>query len=156
MKPLYRGLLVTVVQCLLVLSVAGKYALDRERLPRVWAQAVPRDPNLFVRGRYVSLQLRVEGQPPQTAAWTAARLTVEDGRLVAIPDSAGSVHVNVLAGREILVEPVAYFIPDNVPDPSMRRPGEELWVEVSVPARGAPRPIRLAVKKDDILTPLVF
>ena len=47
MKPVYRGVAVGVVQCLIVLSVAGKYALDRERLPRVWAKAAPRIPSLI-------------------------------------------------------------------------------------------------------------
>jgi hypothetical protein len=50
--------------------------------------------------------------------------------------------------------PIAYFIPEHVPDPSIRQPGEELWVEVTVPRAGAPRPIRLGVKKDGVLTPL--
>jgi hypothetical protein len=49
---------------------------------------------------------------------------------------------------------VDFFISEHVSDPSRRPPGEELWVEVSVPPRGAPRPIRLAVKKDGALTPL--
>ena len=114
MKRLYRGIAVALLQCLIVLSLAGKYAIDRERLPRVWARALPADPNLPIRGRYVSL--RLEG-------WT-------------------------------LREPVAFFIPEHVPDPSRRSTGEELWVEVSVPRSGPPRPIRLAVKKNGVLTPL--
>jgi hypothetical protein len=36
MKPLYRGIAVALLQCLIVLTVAGKYALDRQRLPRGW------------------------------------------------------------------------------------------------------------------------
>ena len=32
--------------------------------------------------------------------------------------------------------------------------GEELWVEVTLPKQGGPRPIRLAVKKDGVLAPL--
>jgi hypothetical protein len=51
-------------------------------------------------------------------------------------------------------EQLAFFIPEHVPDPSIRPVGEELWAEVTLPARGAPRPIRLAVKKDGVLTPL--
>ena len=51
-------------------------------------------------------------------------------------------------------ERLAFFIPEHVPDPSIRRAGEELWAEVTIPKRGAPRPIRLAVKKDGVLTPL--
>jgi hypothetical protein len=53
-----------------------------------------------------------------------------------------------------LQEPVAYFIPEHVPDPSRRAAGEELWVEVTVPKKGPPRPIRLGVKKAGTLTPL--
>jgi hypothetical protein len=53
-----------------------------------------------------------------------------------------------------LQQRVAFFIPQDIPDPSRRAPGEELWVEVSVPKRGAPRPIQLGVKKDGVLTPL--
>jgi len=51
-------------------------------------------------------------------------------------------------------ERLAFFIPEHVPDPSFRAPGEELWAEVTLPRKGAPRPIRLAVKKDGVLTPL--
>jgi len=144
---------VAVLQCLIVLSVAGKYALDRERLPRVWAIAAPFDPNLFLRGRYVSLRLQVEA-PPDAGQWTSARLSAVDGRLVATPDPAGTVHITAGGAPWSLQEPVAFFIPEHVPDPSRRAPGEELWVEVSVPAKGSPRPIRLGAKKNGVLTPL--
>jgi hypothetical protein len=153
MKPVYRGAAVAVLQCLVVLSVAGKYALDRERLPRVWAMAAPVDPSLPVRGRYVSLRLQVEA-PPGAGQWTSARLSAVDGRLVATPDPTGTVRI--MSGRTqwTIAEPVAFFIPEHVPDPSRRAPGEELWVEVSVPAKGSPRPIRLGVKKNGVVTPL--
>ena len=153
MKQVYRGLAVALLQCLIVLSVAGKYAMDRERLPRVWTKAAPVDPNLFVRGRYVSLRLQVEA-PPDAGQWTSARLSAVESRLVATPDPAGSVHIAPGGDRWTLVEPVPFFIPEHVPDPSRRAPGEELWVEVSVPARGSPRPIRLGVKRNGVLTPL--
>jgi hypothetical protein len=57
-------------------------------------------------------------------------------------------------GVVLLDQPLAYFIPEHVPDPSRRAEGEELWVEVTLPRRGAPRPIRLGVKKGGVLTPL--
>jgi hypothetical protein len=57
-------------------------------------------------------------------------------------------------GPWVIDDPVAFFIPEHVPDPSLRSPGEELWVEVSVPPQGLPRPLRLALKKDGALTPL--
>jgi hypothetical protein len=51
-------------------------------------------------------------------------------------------------------ERLAFFIPEHVPDPSIRAADEELWAEVTLPRKGAPRPIRLAVKKNGVLTPL--
>lgn len=53
-----------------------------------------------------------------------------------------------------LREPLAFFIPEHVPDPSRREKGEELWVEVTLPKRGPLRPIRLGVKKDGRLEAL--
>ncbi|NTV73436.1 MAG: hypothetical protein HGA66_04435 [Holophaga sp.] len=53
-----------------------------------------------------------------------------------------------------LDEPLAYFIPEHVPDPSRRGPGEELWVEVTLPRKGPPRPIRLGVKRDGVIVPI--
>ncbi len=54
-------------------------------------------------------------------------------------------------GRDLRI---AFFIPEHVPDPSRRAPGEELWAEVTIPRKGPPRPIRLGVKKNGALTPL--
>ena len=53
-----------------------------------------------------------------------------------------------------LNEQIAFFIPEHVPDPSIRQPGEELWAEVTLPKKGPPRPIRLGVMKGGVLTPL--
>lgn len=53
-----------------------------------------------------------------------------------------------------LDDQIAFFIPEHVPDPSIREAGEELWAEVTLPRRGPPRPIRLGVKKNGVLTPL--
>jgi hypothetical protein len=86
-------------------------------------------------------------------------LSVRDGRLVAAP-ATGSSKLTARpverAGEHVVVlnEPLAYFIPEHAVDPSRRAPGEELWVEVTIPRAGAPRPIRLGVKKDGVLTPL--
>jgi len=49
---------------------------------------------------------------------------------------------------------IAFFIPEHIPDPSIRAADEELWAEVTLPRKGAPRPIRLAVKKNGVMTPL--
>jgi hypothetical protein len=156
MKPLYRGIAVALLQCLIVLGVAGKYAMDQERLPRAWVKAAAGDPSLPIRGRYVSLRLEVTAPQETAGQWESATLSVQDGRLVATPVVAGAgVAIWRFDDRPwVIQEPVAFFIPEQVPDPSLRAPGEELWVEVSVPRQGLPRPLRLGVKKDGVVTPL--
>jgi hypothetical protein len=155
MKPLYRGILVGALQCAMVLSVAGKYALDRAVLPRAWVNATPIDPNLWIRGRYVNLRLQVNVPDGFSGYYQPVRLHVENGRLTAALDPDGGA-LNISHERQFwtLVEPVAFFIPEHAADPSQLKPGEELWVEVSVPKSGPPRPLRLALKKDGKLTPL--
>ncbi len=47
-------------------------------------------------------------------------------------------------------EPVVpFFIPEHIPDPSLRPAGETLWAEVTLPRRGPPRPIQLGIKRGD-------
>jgi hypothetical protein len=79
------------------------------------------------------------------------------GRLVATPADDSAVHARISARDEVriaaIAEPLAFFLPEHV-DASVREPGEELWVEVTVPRHGPPRPIRLGVRKNGALTPL--
>jgi hypothetical protein len=100
------------------------------------------------------MQLRVE--PGDTANdYGLVRLTTENGRLVAHSSPNGTEAIwRRRPDLWVLSEPVAFFIPEHAKDPSIRAAGEELWVEVSVPRKGPPRPIRLGVKKDGVLTPL--
>jgi hypothetical protein len=142
MTTIYCGIAVAIFQCLVVLTLAGKYTYDRERLPRAWAKAAPVDPNLPIRGRYVTMRLEVSFAPGMGG--NPAQLSAKNGQLVGTPDNSGAM----------LSEPVAFFLPEHASDPSRRHPGEELWVEVSVPRKGPPRPIRLGVKKNGVLTPL--
>lgn len=166
MNPLVKGLAIAAAHVALVASLGGKLLYDRATLPRVWVAAAPFDPDLPIRGRYVSLQLAVEprgireagpGQrrePPQPVV-----LRAENGRLVAEarPGARGydpaDLHVRFLqradGKRAVLDQPVAFFIPEHVPDPSRRPPGEELWVLATIPGKGPPRPIRLGVRKPD-------
>ena len=58
MTNLQKGLILAGAQLALVASLAAKYAIDRARLTRVWVQTVAYDPNLPIRGRYLSVQLR--------------------------------------------------------------------------------------------------
>ncbi|HTQ55637.1 MAG TPA: hypothetical protein VMI94_14310 [Bryobacteraceae bacterium] len=155
MKSMYRGLAVAVLQCALVLTVAGKYTYDRAHLPRVWAHVAPIDPNLPIRGRYLRLRAEVEA-PASAQGYLTVRLAEVDHRLTATEDAAGTVHITArpLSGKWTLVEPLAFYLPEHAQDPSRLQPGEELWVEVSVPVKGLPRPIRLGVKRNGVLEPL--
>lgn len=151
---LFRGLALALVHCSFALAMAGKYWIDRERLPRVWARTAPADPNLPVRGRYVRLGVVVENPSPDPSL-RPARLKIIDGRLTLEHFGEEGTHFYRIQGdAAVLQEPVAFFIPEHVADPSVRAAGEELWVEVSVPSNGPPRPIRLGVKTDSGLKPL--
>jgi hypothetical protein len=152
-----KGLIVAALHVALVSSLGAKLLLDRTTRPRVWIRTAPYDPNLPIRGRYVQLRIEVgtDGQKPAGPV----ELSVRNGQLVAMPasNSTGLYVQDVQRGGRsvtILVQPLAYFIPEHIPDPSIRGTDEELWVEVTIPKRGAPRPIQLGVKKDDVLKPL--
>lgn len=157
-----KGLIVAALHVSIVSSLGAKLLVDRATRPRVWVRTAPFDPNLPIRGRYV--RLRVEADPSADflagdSRYVPIALSVKDGRLVAARDPESRKMYAALDHRgstpiAVLFEPVAYFIPEHVPDPSIRQPGEELWVEVTVPRAGAPRPIRLGVKKDGVIAPL--
>jgi hypothetical protein len=112
-----RSLAIAAVHVALLFGILGRYTLDRIQYPREWFLAQPYDPDLPIRGRYVSL------------------------RLVGVPTT------------NYPDRPVAFFIPEHVPDPSVRAPGEELWVEATLPPNAPARPIRIGIKKDGTLRP---
>jgi hypothetical protein len=168
-----KGLLLAAIQIALVLSLGGKLLYDRKTRPRVWVLCGAYDPELPIRGRYLSerLQLPAEGftyaQPNQRAIewnqWNMntqwAYLEIRDGQLIAKAQGDGpgeSVFLRKNGDGTIVAfsqEPVLLFISDRAELPQLK-PGEALWVEVTVPTQGPPRPIRLAIKKDGVLTPL--
>jgi hypothetical protein len=161
MTPLVRkGLLVALLHVLIVCSPGGKLLVDRATHPRVWARTGPVDPDSPLRGRYVQLRIESDHTSALPSAYgTRVTAAVRDGQLVFLPsdtDTGLTAHTFEVRGRTVAVldQPLAFFIPEHVPDPSRRADGEELWVEVTLPRKGAPRPIRLAVKKDGVLTPL--
>jgi hypothetical protein len=159
-----KGLVIAALHVGLVASLGAKLLYDRASLPRAWAQASPYDPDLPIRGRYVSLQLTVKPkgivEPKSGSGWQpplSVALRCEGGRLVA--DPIPGKHAPTLSTAElrfiqrqgvklaVLDKPVPFFIPEHIQDPSRRAPDEELWVEVTIPKQGPPRPIRLGVKK---------
>ena len=50
-----------VIQLALVSAIAAKYLYQRWRCPRVWTRAAAIDPEMPMRGRYLSLRLTVDG-----------------------------------------------------------------------------------------------
>ena len=179
MKPLYKGLIVATLQIALVSSLGGKLLYDRATRPRVWARTANYDPDLPIRGRYVSLRVEVTPEGFNAKDWQddsggkygytkSVKLGVKDDKLIAIPSEDSedtSVYVaprtQYVQGKIIVVspevyleEPVAFFIPEHASNPARLNKGKELWVEVTVPKKGPPRPLRLGIKKDGVLTPL--
>jgi hypothetical protein len=120
-----KGLILAAFQCLLVLSLTGKLLYDRSTCPRVWVKTARWDPNLPIRGRYLAL------------------------RLVPEPSAQSYAETNN--------QMVLFFVPEHALPFEARRPAgdaPELWAEVTIPHKGPPRPIRLALKKSGKLEPL--
>ncbi len=178
MTALQKGLLLGALQVAIVASLGAKLAWDRHRLPRGWARVGVYDPDLPIRGRYLALQLEVVcdsavaapaapasprdmGRPQTFNGGTLrGKLSVENGRL-ASDCSSSTEGANMFrryrpgqAATTNLSEPVLFFLPEHATDPWRQARGGELWAEVTVPASGPPRPIRLAIKQGDAFTPL--
>lgn len=137
--------------------------------PRVWIQVAPDDPSLPIRGRYLAFSWRLPAEgftPRENPAANISPflqnrcdLVVRNAVLTAVANEDGENWVNV---RLIDNKPIAiayddtpFFIGEHVNIPVLRQT-EELWMEVTLPRKGPPRPIRLATKKDGVLTPLAL
>ncbi|AFY29765.1 hypothetical protein [Cyanobium gracile] len=152
-----RGLLVALLQGGLLLSLGGQLLLDRATRPRGWILSEPVDPYLPIRGRYVNLALLVpapEVPAGQPRPWSGERLVLRSEAARVRAELAGpatprfrSLPATPQGERWRLGPSVAYFIPPGVADPSRRPAGEQLWVEVTLPGQGPPRPIRLGVQR---------
>lgn len=192
MKFAKTSMALLILQLIIVSTVAAKYLYERLTCPRVWTRSAAYDPSLVMRGRYLSLQLVVDGcgstlpsarnaQYPrsvngvptgstfnvnaQQAVWFQARLAVRDNRLtvIRVPDSettTGTQTVTAPPGAPCdqmrLSNPVDFYIPEHANDPSWVKPGQQLWIEVTVPPKGPPRPLQLALKDNGVWKPLAF
>ncbi len=171
------------IQLALVSSIATKYLYQRATCPRVWTRTVAHARPLPIQGRYLSLQLTVDGCQstlpsalratfPRNADGTTkptgftvnndqhpimfrANLKVEKGKLLAIriPEAdlrSKGENVTAMPGSACdamrLQQPVDFYIAEHAADPTRLREGEELWIEVTVPPKGPPRPLQLALK----------
>ena len=165
MTPLAKGLVVGAAQVLLVAGVGAKFLYDRANCPRLWVETAPYDPDLPIRGRYVNIALRVDadraapGDGDRAPSMFLARLEARGDALVAVQDDDNGKYW-VRSGRcgeqncWQLAAPLAYFIPEQGEDPSRQPAGAELWAEVTLPPSGAPRPVRLGVRKDGEIVPI--
>jgi hypothetical protein len=168
-NPLVRGALIALVQVALIAAVGGKLLYDRAVLPRAWIETAGVDPDLPIRGRYVALNLvlPVVAEAPLDATATVAygRIELRDGRAVAVlaggtpaRDAQHPVaftrNVGQPAARWQTLVPVLYFLSEHARDPTLNRQPGELWVEATLPRHGAPRPVRLGIKRDDQVEPL--
>lgn len=178
------ALILLAVQLLLVLSVAGKYFYERKVCPRIWVQAEQFDPNLALRGRYLALQLSIDtcslprdkahylsgyqydGAHAMPGSWNwNVSLAAANGHLVprlidrpGKPDNMQqlSLRAGLPCDRGLLQSRVEYFISDRGKGPFPLKQGEELWVEVTVPPAGPPRPIQLALSSENGFQSLKF
>jgi hypothetical protein len=184
MKQSHAALTLLLVQLLLVLSVAGKYLYERKTRPRIWARATQYDPNQPLRGRYLALQLLVDacalprdqnhyqkgykiftdGEEPGSWKWNVS-LAVEDGHLVPTLQDHPKTPIDIQelmlrtdrpCNRVPIRSEVEFFIPDTAKGPFPLKPGQELWVEVTMPPTGPPRPIQLALSTGAGFHPLRF
>jgi hypothetical protein len=185
-----------VIQLAVVSLIAAKYLHQRWSCPRVWTRTIVYDPEMVMRGRYLSEQLIVDGCKSTLPSAKEARMPrnvdglpvgarfsvnaaqavrfpatikVEGNKLVAlrIPDSEnvqpmppGSQMVAAWPGSSCenlrLETPVDFYIPEHAAIPSPLKAGQELWIEVTVPPKGPPRPIQLALKDAGAWRPLAF
>lgn len=155
------GVVLALFQAGLLLLVGLTFWIERLTAPRLWALAQPVDPNLPIRGRYVSLRLRVPLSGVETSESTTQSVILQGqgDRLVAENDGDGERYAGALIRRDgqtlvELSEPLALFIPPDVKDPSRRSPSDPLWVEVTLPRSGPPRPIQLGVMRGGRVRPL--
>jgi len=180
------------IQVAIVSTVGLKYLYQRSTCPRVWTRAAAYDPTLIMRGRYLSLQLTVDGcgstlpsakhaQFPRNvngtpaspkyivnapaSIWFHAQLSVKDNKLIAIrltesETSESTQAVSASSGASCdqmrLAEPVDFYISEHANDPTRLKQGQELWIEVTVPPKGPPRPLQLALKDNGVWRPLAF
>lgn len=161
MNSFTKGAAVALLHILIVASIGGKFLYDRHHYPRVWVKTASLDPDMPVRGRYLTLQLVVDApwfNPERMYNRTEVRLSVENGRLAASKaDSPTGLEIdyrpNWRNDERTLFPSVPFFIPEHA-EISLGRPGQELWAEVTVPRKGPPRPIQLAIKNGNDWRPL--
>ena len=97
--------------------------------------------------------------------WFQAKLAVKDNKLIVIRtlESESTAATQTVAAppgtpcdQMRLSNPVDFYIAEHATDPTWLRRGQELWIEVTVPPKGPPRPLQLALKDNGVWKPLAF
>lgn len=124
-------------------------------LPSAKAAQFPRDVNGAVKpGPYVVRPVPVS---------FLADLKVQNNKLIAVEvegDESGTAGESIQAvpgapcDQMRLEQPMDFFLPEKARSPLPLKPGQELWIEVTVPPEGPPRPIQMAVKDNGVWKPL--
>jgi hypothetical protein len=167
MRPLYKGLLIGVLHVVLVCTLGAKLLYDRAHRPRIWVKSAIYDPNLPIRGKYLALSIEVPAEgftthmsqtyPNEYFSPYRCDLVLRGDQLIAVANERGEFWTNIQRRDNNLVAVIngqtAYFLPEHNPGPILHSRGEELWIEATIPRKGPPRPIRLGIKKDGVLTP---
>ena len=87
--------------------------------------------------------------------WFQARIAVKDNKLIAIrvPESDTSTPTQSVAAwpgaacdQMRITQPVDFYIAEHATDPTRLKAGQELWIEVTLPPKGPPRPLQLRSK----------
>jgi len=159
-----KGIAVALLHILIVTSLGGKLLYDRMQRPRVWVRTGSIDPDLPVRGRYLTIRLQVQATwftlDPKSYIRENVRLGVENQALVAYKsDKETGLSVSTWSNRRLdttyLDQPVAFFLAEHAEVPRLH-PDDEIWAEVTIPKKGPPRPIQLALKKGTEWKPLNY
>jgi len=170
MKPMYKGLLLALLHVALVCSLGAKLLYDRAHRPRIWIKSAIYDPDLPIRGKYLALSIEVpaEGFTGQMMTYGNSNneyfspnrcdLVLRGEQLVAVANERGEFWTNVRRRDNNLVAVIngetAYYLPEHKAGPTLHDRSEELWIEATIPRKGPPRPLRLGIKKNGVLTPL--
>jgi len=174
MKPLYKGLILGLLHIGIVSTLGAKLLYDRAFRPRIWVKSAIYDPDLPIRGKYLALSVEVPAEgftsrfvpcngctpEPKTEVFSSNRcdLVLRGNELIAVPNDRGEFWANLQHRNGNLVAVVggeiAYFLPEHKSGPRLNNRTDELWIEATFPRKGPPRPIRLGIKKDGVLTPL--
>ena len=125
MSPSRKGIILAALQLAIVVSLAAKYTIDRARFPRVWARTAVYDPDLPIRGRYLSLMLAPDASAPYFDRTN--RQPVD----FFVPERKADFETPAFGPR-----------------------APEIWAEVTIPHKGPPRPIRLGIRKDGQIQPV--